>query len=125
MRHSAYADMCAHARISMLNDLGMTPEWFKEQGIGPLLFKEQTEYFKEVFINERLNITVEAGQDTGSDKSIQVINRVLTENGELAAVHTVIVGWLDMKVRKVVRLPELIRNSYLTPTEKVESPQTA
>ena len=50
MRHSAYADLCAHARVGFMNQIGMTAEWLKEQGLGPVLFKEQTEYFRELFM---------------------------------------------------------------------------
>lgn len=115
MRHSAYADMCAHARIGFLNEQGMTPQWFKENGIGPVLFKEQTEYFREAFMNEVMTITVEAGESTGSQKSICIINNVYNAQGELAAKHQVIVGWMDVIKRKVVGLPDIIRQSPIAP----------
>jgi acyl-CoA thioester hydrolase len=112
MRHSAYADFCAHTRVGFLNQIGMTPQWFKEQGIGPVLFKEETEYFREAFMGESLRITVETGEQTGSKKSVSIVNRIYKPNGDLAAQHKVVVGWMDMKKRKVVELPEKILQLY-------------
>lgn len=120
MRHSAYADMCAHARIGFLNSIGMTQQWFKENNIGPVLFKEQTEYFREAFMSDIMTISVEAGESTGSKKSVCIVNNVYNSQGELAARHQVVVGWMDTKIRKVMELPDIIKNSALAP----ETPAT-
>jgi acyl-CoA thioester hydrolase len=124
MRHSAYADMCAHARVGFLNSLGMTGQWFKENNIGPVLFKEQTEYFREAFMNEIMTITVEAGEPTGSQKSVCIVNNVYNTQGELAARHQVIVGWMNTQIRKIVELPEMIVKSALAPAESPQSKTT-
>ncbi len=125
MRHSAYSDLCAHTRIGFLAEIGMTPQWFKENGIGPVLFKEETEYFREVFMGEQVRVTVETGEPTGSTKSVSIVNKVYKPSGELAAQHQVIVGWMDVKKRKVVELPEKIRQLYLSETVLGEISESA
>jgi acyl-CoA thioester hydrolase len=125
MRHSAYSDLCAHTRIGFLAEIGMTPKWFKENGIGPVLFKEETEYFREVFMGEQVRVTVETGEPTGSTKSVSIVNKVYKPSGELAAQHQVIVGWMDVKKRKVVELPEKIRQLYLSETVLGEISESA
>lgn len=112
MRHSAYSDFCAHTRIGFLDQIGMTAKWFKEKGIGPVLFKEETEYFRETFLGEVLRVTVETGEPTGSKKSVRIVNKVYKPNGDLAAQHQVVVGWMDVNLRKVVELPEKIQQLY-------------
>jgi acyl-CoA thioester hydrolase len=103
----------------------MTPQWFKENGIGPVLFKEETEYFREVFMGEQVRVTVETGEPTGSTKSVSIVNKVYKPSGELAAQHQVIVGWMDVKKRKVVELPEKIRQLYLSETVLGEISESA
>ena len=76
LRHSAYADICAHTRIAYLADRGLDAAKQKELAIGPVLFKEQTEYFKEVDMGEVLTITVEAGTATESRKVFVMVNKV-------------------------------------------------
>jgi len=113
MRHSAYSDMCAHTRVSFLHSIGMDEQWFKEQNLSPIMFKEQTEYFAEMFMSEKARITVEMGQPTGSAKSVCLINKVYKEDGTVSAVHQVVVGWMNMKLRKIVELPSEIVASCL------------
>lgn len=114
MRHSAYSDMCAHTRIGFLLHIGMNEEWFKETNLSPVMFKEQTEYFAEIFMGEAVTITIELGPDTGSEKSICWINNMYKEDGTLAAKHQVVVGWMDMKQRRIAQLPLIATTKYLT-----------
>jgi acyl-CoA thioester hydrolase len=113
MRHSAYSDMCAHTRVSFLHAIDMNGLWFKEHHLSPILFKEQTEYFAEMFMGEKVRITVELGESTGSSKSTCWMNKVYKEDGTLAASHQVVVGWMDMRLRKIVKLPELVSDTNL------------
>ena len=121
MRHSAYADFCAHARIGFMQQIGMDQKWLEEQGLGPVLFKEETEYFRELFMGEEVVVTVEPGDPTGSEKSIQVVNRIYRQNGDLAATHRAVFGWFDSKERRVVTLPEKIRQVCLLDFEQTQT----
>lgn len=120
MRHTAYSDMCAHTRVSFLSEIGLTAQWFKQHQIGPVLFKEETEYRSEVHMGEQLTVTVEVGAPTGFSKSIQMYQRILKENGELSAEHRCVVGFMDLNIRKIIALPEQIKSLFL-----VESSQQA
>ena len=113
MRHSAYSDMCAHTRIRFLQHIGMDDAWFKESNLSPVMFKEQTEYFAEVFMGEEVTVTIELGEATGSEKSLCWINNLYKKDGSLAAKHQVVVGWMDMKQRKIAQLPLLVTDEYL------------
>ncbi len=42
LRHSAYADFAAQARLDMLQYIGMTPAVLHQEHIGPILFREET-----------------------------------------------------------------------------------
>ncbi|MCH2039411.1 MAG: acyl-CoA thioesterase [Saccharospirillaceae bacterium] len=122
MRHSAYADMAAHARIGYLTEIGIGPEWLSENNAGPVLFKETTEYFREVKMNEVLSITVEAGEPTGSDKTVTLVNNIYKESGELAARVSVLFAWMDIIARKVIVVPEKVRqaDAFRNPDETAQ-----
>lgn len=113
MRHSAYADLCAHTRVGYMISIGMTQQWLKEQGLGPVLFKEETEYFRELFMGEIVEVTVEVGEPTGSAKSVQLVNHIYRQNGELAARHKAVFGWFSTSERKVVELPGVVQQYML------------
>jgi acyl-CoA thioester hydrolase len=42
-----------------MNQVGLTPDLCKEQNIGPVLFKEETEFRCEAHIGENITIAVE------------------------------------------------------------------
>lgn len=106
MRHSAYSDLCGHTRVGFMDSIGMTSEFCEQQGFGPVLFKEETEYRREVHINEVLRVTVEVGEATGFSKSVQMVQHIYKPCGTLAAIHRCVIGFMDMVERKIVALPE-------------------
>jgi acyl-CoA thioester hydrolase len=118
MRHTAYADMCAHARVSFLASIGLTPEWFKEHDMGPVLFKEETEYRSEVHMGEVLRVTVERAEPSGFSKSVRLIQKVYKSSGDLSAIHCCVVGWMSLEMRKIVDLPEQIIGTITQPEQK-------
>jgi acyl-CoA thioester hydrolase len=113
MRHTAYSDMCAHTRISFLQNIGMDDAWFKESNLSPVMFKEQTEYFAEMHMGDEVTVTIELGEPTGSDKSVCWVNNLYKKDGTLAAKHQVIVGWMNLAQRKIAKLPLLATDKYL------------
>lgn len=111
MRHSAYADMAAHTRVNFLASIGLTDQWLKENQLGPVLFKETTEYYSEVFINEILTVTVEPYLSSGSKKTFTMQSKLYKANGELAARVMIHNALIDLKLRKVVELPGKVLES--------------
>lgn len=115
MRHTAYSDFCAHTRVCYLSHIGLTTQWNKQHNIGPVLFKEETEYKREAHLNEILRVTLEAGEPTGFTKSIQMVQHIYKENGELTASHKCIVAWMDLEIRKIIGLPKVIVSDFGPP----------
>ena len=105
MRHTAYSDLCAHTRIAFLNSIGLTQAWSQEHRIGPVLFKEETEYQQEAHMGDELRVTVEAGEPTGFSKSIRMLQYLYSADGHIAAVHRCVIGWMDLDKRKIVTIP--------------------
>lgn len=112
MRHTAYADMATHSRFCFLQALGLDEQWLKANNVGPVLFTEETVYKREVHMGDVITVSVEVGEPTGSAKSVQVVQSLYKQSGELAAVNTVLCGWMDLSLRKVVPLPEALYTRY-------------
>lgn len=106
MRHSAYADLCGHARVCFMDSIGMTANWYRGLGIGPVLFKDETEYLREANINDLIRVTVEVGEPTGFSKSVQICQSLYKNCGTLIARHRCVIGFMDMQTRRAVALPE-------------------
>ncbi|KZY83826.1 hypothetical protein A3752_04765 [Oleiphilus sp. HI0081] len=56
---------------------------------------------------------MEPGEPTGFTKTVQMLQNIYKANGELSAVHRCVVGWMDLEARKIIELPEKIKELYL------------
>ncbi|MBA9077789.1 MULTISPECIES: acyl-CoA thioesterase [Rufibacter] len=114
LRHSAYADFAAQARIAMLNDLGLDFSALKRLQLGPILFREELQYLREVGINDTVKIhslLVKTRKD-GSRWSIR--HELYRSDGVKAAIINVDGAWMDVAKRKLTALPEDLARQFLT-----------
>ncbi|MBL8509396.1 acyl-CoA thioesterase [Chitinimonas sp. JJ19] len=105
VRHSAYADFCTHARIEWLKLHGFGFEQFQQHAFGPVIFKEWTEYLKEVKMSERLTIEVRIAGLSQDSSRFAIRHDLYKADGKLAARHEVNGAWLDLKARKLMPPP--------------------
>jgi len=105
LRHTAYMDYAAQARVAFLNDFGFTLERFQKLRLGPVLFREETWYLHEVRANERLRVTTELSGLSANGKHWRMHHRIYKTDGELACVVNVQGAWLDLAARRVVPAP--------------------
>ena len=68
LRHSAYADFAAQARLGVLEKLGFNSQTLEALKIGPILFREELIYLREVRPNDVVKVTCEMvkGRKDGS-----------------------------------------------------------
>lgn len=112
MRHSAYADFAAQARIDLLESIGLTLRVFSENKIGPILFREETKYLREVHLNEQLTIKSELTKSTKDGSRWSIRHELVKEDGIKAAVIEVDGAWIDTQKRKLTTLPELFMEGF-------------
>jgi acyl-CoA thioester hydrolase len=105
MRHTSYMDCAAQARVGLLNDYGFTLERFRALGIGPVLFREEAQYLREVRANERIRVTAEIAGLSPNRRHWRIRHRIFKLDGELACVVTVQGAWLDLAARKIAVPP--------------------
>ncbi|MGB5243787.1 MAG: acyl-CoA thioesterase [Lutimonas sp.] len=110
MRHSAYNDYAAESRVRFFAEHGLSLMDFNKENVGPILFTENTSFFREVSIGEdiKVELTLKGLSDNG--KKFKFLHRIFRPDGELAAEIEVYGAWLDLKKRKVTIPPEIILN---------------
>ncbi len=111
MRHTAYMDYAAQARVDFLHDCGFTLERFQHLRIGPVLLQEETRYLHEVRANERISVTTEITGLSSNGKHWRIRHRIFRAGGELVCVVSVQGAWLDLAARKVVPAPAELREA--------------
>ncbi|HET7921630.1 MAG TPA: thioesterase family protein [Gammaproteobacteria bacterium] len=105
MRHTAYMDYAAQARVGFLAAEGFTLERFQTLRIGPVLFHEATDYLHEIRANERITVTTEVTGLSPNRKHWRIRHRIFNQSDTLACVVNVQGAWLDLVARRIVPAP--------------------
>jgi acyl-CoA thioester hydrolase len=56
LRHSVYYDWGAYCRIKFLNQYGLTPQLMQQVHFGPILFREECIFKKEIRLEDKVSI---------------------------------------------------------------------
>ncbi|HVH30954.1 MAG TPA: thioesterase family protein [bacterium] len=108
MRNTAYLDKSADVRMMYFSENGFQMIEFVRRRLGPVVMKEELEYFKEVGLLEQLRVTLgNAGQSEDGSR-FRVRNEFFLADETLAAKVTSVGGWLDLSTRKLVAPPEAL-----------------
>jgi acyl-CoA thioester hydrolase len=108
MGNTAYLDLAADVRLAFLADHGCPLNEMKQLSIGPVIRKEELEYFREVGLHETVTVTYAALAMTPDGARFVVENEVWSERGERAATIRSTGGWLDLHTRKLIAPPPLL-----------------
>jgi acyl-CoA thioester hydrolase len=106
LRHSAYADFAAQARIELLNKIGLDYKTIAAIKIGPILFREELIYLREVGLNDVVTVTTQLTKSTADGGRYSFRHEIFRGDGVRAAIVQVDGAWMDVVHRKLTRLPE-------------------
>lgn len=112
LRHSAYYDYGATARMTFLNSHGLTTEKMEELKIGPVLFREEALFKREIKLEDKLTIDIEILKGTADFSRWSIRHHIIKEDGTLAAIIQVDGAWIDLVKRKLALPNEFIRNIF-------------
>ncbi|TGE20234.1 acyl-CoA thioesterase [Hymenobacter elongatus] len=105
MRHSAYTDYAAQLRIEFLAEQGFPLPRFAELGIGPILFREDTRFLKEIGLSETIRVTAELSGLNADASRWRIVHTIYKADGRAAATVSVDGAWLDLRLRKLTIPP--------------------
>ncbi len=106
LRHSVYYDWGALCRVEFLNRYNLTPVMMQQLKFGPIVFREECIFRKEILLGDHVSINLELFQSK-KDYSKWTIRHIIMKNPETeAALLTVDGAWLDTVKRKLARPPE-------------------
>ncbi len=113
LRHSAYSDFAAQARLNLLEQLGLKPSAFSKYKLGPILFREETIYLREISLNEHIKVTCEMNKCRADGSRWSIRHEIYKADGIKAAIINVDGAWIDMVQRKLTTLPDELNHLFL------------
>jgi acyl-CoA thioester hydrolase len=105
MANTAYLNLAADVRMAFFAEHGFPPSEFRRLALGPVIRKEELEYFREVGLHDTVTVTYAALAMSADGARFVVENEVWSADGERAATVRSTGGWLDLRARKLVAPP--------------------
>jgi len=106
MRNTAFLDKVDDVRLMFFIEHGLSMKEFTRLGIGPVVFKDEVEYIKEVNLLDEIKITI-ATAGLSEDVSRYILrNEFFRSDGKITARVTSHGTWFDLAERKVIAPPE-------------------
>lgn len=104
VRHSVYYDWGALARISYLNLHGVGLVWMTTHALGPVLFREEARFLREVRMGDELSIDFQVAGLSEDGRKWRIRHAITRGHSEVVATVEVDGAWLDLRARKI-RVP--------------------
>lgn len=105
LRHSVYYDWGAYCRVEFLVAYGLTAEVMVQHNFGPILFREECVFRKEIILKDSVTINLQLLK-AKKDYSRWSIQHQVVKNGNTdAAILTVDGAWMNTQRRKLMTAP--------------------
>lgn len=105
MANWAYLNLAADVRMAFFAEHGFPPSEFRRLAIGPVMRKDELEYFREIGLHETVTVTHAALAMSPDGARFELENEIWSAAGERAATVRSTGGWLDLRQRKLVAPP--------------------
>lgn len=112
MRHSVYYDFGAALRTEIMSALGLGMKVFAQEKIGPVLFKEECVFRKEIHFGDTIYIDFELIGASRDSERFAFRHRFTTEDGSICAILTLNGAWMDTVKRKLTPPPPIMVESF-------------
>ena len=106
MRNTAYLDKAADVRMMFFSEHGFPMNEFLRLRIGPIITKDEIEYFREVNLLNEVKVNLAIVGLSEDESRWLMRNEFIRPDGKLTATVTSMGGWLDLSARSIVAAPE-------------------
>jgi acyl-CoA thioester hydrolase len=119
MKNTAYLDKAADVRQMFLIEHGFPVDEFLRLRIGPVVMKDEIEYFKEVGLQEEIFVTCALAGHAPDGSRFRLRHEVFRRDGKLSARVTSAGGWMNLVERKLI-VPPLTLLAAMSLLEKTQ-----
>lgn len=109
MRNTAFLDKAADLRFIFFAEQGFTVDEFMRLGIGPVVRRDELEYFRELRLLEEIQVRLESAGLSDDGSRFILRNTFLRADAVIAARVTSSGGWLDLSARRLIVPPERLQ----------------
>ncbi len=112
LRHSAYYDFGATVRVACFSEHGLTNLKLEELHIGPILFREEALFKREIKFEDKIFVDIHVTKATEDFARYSLRHDFYKEDGTHAAVINLDGAWIDVSKRKLATPNEWIQSIF-------------
>jgi acyl-CoA thioester hydrolase len=112
LRHSVYYDWGAYLRLTFLNEYGLTPLMMHQYHFGPILFREECVFKKEILFGDVVEINLKVTKSRKDFSRLSIAHEIYKNHETFSAVITVDIAWIDTKLRKLTLPPSIVHETF-------------
>ena len=122
VRHSVYYDWGAMIRIKVLAEHGITPELMTKEHLGPILFREEAVFRREIRWGNEYQIDLAVSKMRHDFSRFSFRHQIHRSDGVLCAVINIDAAWINTLERKLTAPPAFLTKlvDHLPRTETFE-----
>ncbi len=108
LRHGVYYDFGSQIRVQFLEQHGLTVKQMQELHFGPILFREECLFKKEIRPSDTIFVNLELLKLKKDYSKFSFRHQFTREDGTLCAVLNIDGAWMDTQLRKIYSPPALV-----------------
>ncbi|MBO9572829.1 MAG: thioesterase family protein [Chitinophagaceae bacterium] len=113
LRHSVYYDFGAEQRVEILETHGLTLKFMQENFLGPVLFREECIFRREIRLGDEVTITARLAKMKADASRWSIQHEFMRADKKLLATLTVDGAWIDTKLRKLApSMPAIVKEVF-------------
>ena len=112
VRHSVYYDWGAYMRMCFLTESGLTTAVMQQLQMGPILFREECIFKREIHFGDKITINVKLRRCTPDMGRWSMVHEIWKNEDTLSAIINIDGAWIDTSVRKLALPPESFKEAF-------------
>jgi len=112
LRHSVYYDWGAMVRIKFLAENGLTPQVMQQNNIGPILFREECVFKREIHLSDKVTVDLQLAKVTADGSRWTMVHNIYKNGDTLSAIITIDGAWINTQLRKLAVPPPPFAASF-------------
>ncbi len=106
LANSAYVEYCAQTRMAFMSKNKMGLRELNRWGIGPVILHERFSFFKEVYMDQEVYVSLEIDGFSEDGSIYQFLHKFYLPDGTHLATSEAFGVWIDMMLRKSTNPPD-------------------
>lgn len=122
LRHSVYYDWAAMCRLKFLEERGVTPAFMQEKQFGPIIFREECVFRKEIKYGDQVSISLKLVKGKRDYSRWTILHEIKKNDDTVCAILTIDGAWMNVAERKLFTPPADVAQIFqqMPPDEKFE-----